>query len=383
MAEDVVQETLIKALNVWKIKGIPDNPTAWLFRVARNHAIDVLRKNKQTQQLDLEQPLLHSEYTLNQSLNGLFNQESVTDNQLKMMYVCCNPVLSPESQISLVLKTLCGFSIKEIAQALLSKEEAVSKRIRRAKETFRKEKIAFQLPDNEQLKDRTAKVLNAIYLLFNQGYHSNSGNELIRKDLIQESISLAKLVADNPATSNTEAYALLALMCFHVAREQSRVNEQGDIILLENQNRALWDSELIQIATNYLNKASEGESISSYHLEAAIAFEHCAAPTYAKTNWPHILHYYNLLLKANPSPILELNRAVVINELSGPDSALAALNKIKGLDDHYLFHSFLGNIFRDLNEPLKAKKAYLKAMALTPSESEKKMLSKRLENLSF
>lgn len=386
LAEDVVQDTLIQALNTWKIKGIPDKPEAWLFRVAKNKAIDQIRKNKHTENFDFtenERQLLNSEYTINNSLENYWKEDLIDDQQLKMMYICCSPEISPESQIALILKTLCGFSTPEIAKAFLSSEDTISKRLYRAKNFFREHKTKFELPEKEKLQERTSKVLNAIYLLFNEGYNSSSNKNLIRKDLIHNALMLGKLITDSPITANQEGLALVALMCFHAAREESRLSPDGNIILLEHQNRTLWNQELINLAVQYLNKASAGENISSYHLEAAIAFEHCKAQSMAETNWKHILMLYNLLYQANKSPIVALNRVVAFSQIYGPKEALKELAKIKELGNYYLYHSFKGQLFKETGESQKALNAYKKALKLTNSDAEQNIINAKIAEVKI
>jgi RNA polymerase sigma factor (sigma-70 family) len=239
-AEDVVQQTFVDALKVWAIKGVPDNPSAWLFRVAKNKAIDVVRKNKHSVQYDFndsERVLLKSEYTLATTMENLWKEELVTDDMLRMMFACCHPDIAIESQITLILKTLCGFSITEISKAFLTSEETVSKRLYRTKEFFRHQKTKLEIPHESDLKNRTASVLNSIYLLFNEGYNSTNAEQVIRQDLIDEAMLLCNLLSENKHTQIPETYALMALMCFHSARSESRLTPEGEIILLAQQDR--------------------------------------------------------------------------------------------------------------------------------------------------
>ncbi|AWW00699.1 RNA polymerase subunit sigma-24 [Arcticibacterium luteifluviistationis] len=383
LAEDVVQDTLIQALNTWKIKGVPDKPEAWLFRVAKNKAIDQIRKNKHSQSFDFtdnERQLLNSEYTINSSLENYWKEELIEDQQLKMMYICCSPEISPESQIALILKTLCGFSTPEIAKAFLTSEDTISKRLYRAKNFFREHKTKFELPEKEKLQERTSKVLNAIYLLFNEGYNSSSSKNLIRTDLIHNALMLGKLITDNKITVNYEGRALVALMCFHTAREDSRLSPEGNIILLEQQNRALWNKELINLGVQYLNRASAGESISSYHIEAAIAFQHCKALSFEETNWQDILKLYDLLYQSNKSPIVAFNRLVPFHQIHGAESTLKELDKIKELDSYYLYHSFRAQLLKKMGDTKKAIGAYQIALKLTDSEAEQNMIIQSIVN---
>ncbi len=386
-AEDVVQQTFIDAIHVWRLKGIPDNPSAWLFRVARNKAIDVVRKNKHSQLYDFndtERALLKSEYTLATTMNNLWKEEAVQDDQLRMMFVCCHPDIAAENQITLVLKTLCGFSTAEIAKAFLISEDTVSKRLYRTKEFFRQHKIKLEIPSADELKSRTDVVLRSIYLLFNEGYNSTHSDEVIRNDLIEEAILLCKLLTENENTQLPEVFALMALMYFHSSRSGARLTAEGEIILLAQQDRSKWNIGLIAEGNLYMNKAAFGDTISSYHIEAAIAFEHCIAEKYETTNWSRILELYDWLCKIQPSEITEINRAVIILKLYGTTAALAALNNLDNrtkAENYYLYHSLLGEIYANQNDATKAKQCFETAIDMTRSEREKRLLNEKITKL--
>ena len=383
-SEDVVQQTFIDAMQVWPLKGVPDNPPAWLYRVAKNKAIDIIRRNKHSVHYDFtdnERALLTSEYTLAPTMEQLWKEDVINDDMLRMMYACCHPDISNESQITLILKTICGFSTMEIAKTFLTSEDTVSKRLFRTKEFFRQHKIKLELPDENQLQGRTHAVLNSIYLLFNEGYNSTHSAELIRKDLIQDAMSLCKLLTENNHTRLPETFALMALMCFHAARLEGRLTPGGEIILLAVQDRSLWDKELIREGNEYMNKAAFGESVSAYHIEAAIAFEHCIAPTFDSTNWKKILEYYDWLRVISPSPITELNRAAVLLKLDGPQAAKEAVEgsgENVSLGKYYLYQSLLGEIYSRLNTPDEARVHFTRALELTHSEREKQLLREKI-----
>jgi RNA polymerase sigma-70 factor (ECF subfamily) len=383
-AEDVVQQTFIDAINVWKLKGIPDNPSAWLFRVAKNKAIDIIRRNKHTLRFDFtdsEKILLNSGYTFIATMDNLWNEDLVKDDMLRMMFVCCHPGISQENQITLILKTLCGFSTAEIAKTFLTSEDTISKRLYRTKEYFREDNIPFSIPSVNDLKSRTGTVLNAIYLLFNEGYNSTNSEYLIRDDLIEEAIILCKLLTENNNTQLPEAFALMALMCFHAARSECRLTPEGEIVLLQFQDRSKWNAGLISLGNEYMNKAAFGDEISSYHLEAAIAFEHCAAGDFNKTNWVRILELYEWLCKISSSPISELNKTVAVLHVHGAEAALAAIRDITGkqkLESFYLYHSLLGDIYFRLNNSELAKISFETAIKLTHSKTEKKILKDKV-----
>jgi RNA polymerase sigma-70 factor (ECF subfamily) len=386
LSEDTVQETFIAAIRVWSLKGIPDNPSAWLFRAAKNKAIDILRKNKFSTQIDFSDPertLLQSEYTLATVIEKLWQEEEIADDVLRMMYACCHPDIAEESQVSLMLKTLCGFSTTEIARAFVTSEDTVSKRLYRTREFFRARKIKPAFPQPAQLKTTTNAVLKTIYLLFNEGYNSTHTEELIRKDLITQAMYLCGLLCSSPHTQLPGVFAAMALMCFHAARINSRIDANGEIILLSHQDRSKWDAALIAQGNNYMNKAAFGNDISSYHIEAAIAYEHCIAPAFEQTNWQHILSYYDMLAAINPSSVVLLNRLTVIFKVYGAEKTLAQIESSscrKEWEKNYLYHSLMGDIYAVSNKTT-AKEFYATAAKLTKSEAEKKLLYKKTAQL--
>ncbi len=383
-AEDVVQDTILQALNVWKLKGVPENPSAWLFRVAKNKAIDIIRRNKHSVQYnftDGEKILLTSEYTLVTAMENFWRDELIKDDMLRMMFACCHPGISVENQITLILKTLCGFSTTEIAKAFITSEDTVSKRIYRAKEFFRNNDIKLVIPSPGDLKSRVDTVLNTIYLLFNEGYNSTSSKSLVRSDIMEEAMTLCKLLTENEYTCLPEVFALMALICFHTSRNESRLTTEGEMILLQSQDRTKWNRGLIQIGNDYMNKAAFGNVITAYHLEAAIAFEHCIAPSFEQTNWEMILRHYEWLCKISPSPITELNKVVAVMQVGGAKAALEQLETIKDrkkLESWYLYYSLLGEIHSKLDDVIKAKEYFHKAIEMTRSETEKKMLKGKI-----
>jgi RNA polymerase sigma-70 factor (ECF subfamily) len=301
-----------------------------------------------------------------------------------MMFACCHPDISEEYQVTLVLKTLCGFSTTEIAKAFLTTDDTVSKRLYRTKEFFRENNVRLEIPSSEEIKNRTRPVLNCIYLLFNEGYNSTHSEDLIRKDVMGEAMALCHLLSESRHTQLPEVFALLALMCFHASRSSSRLTTTGDIILLPDQDRSLWDTELINKGNEYMNKAAFGESMSTYHLEAAIAFEHCTAKKFEETNWIRILGYYDWLCKISPSPITELNRIVAVMQVQGAEAALHELNSMndrKRLETYYLYHSLEGEIYSKMNQASQAIVCFESAIALTHSETEKRILHSKIEKL--
>jgi RNA polymerase sigma-70 factor (ECF subfamily) len=351
LSEDVVQETFISAVQSWGLKGLPDNPSAWLMQVARNKAIDALRKNKHSTQIDFSDPdrkLLQSEYTLAIQMEKLWLEDEIKDDLMRMMFACCHPGLNPENQITLILKTLCGFSTAEIAKAFLTSEDTISKRLYRSKEFFREQKIKPGFPALQQLNSRTEAVLKTIYLIFNEGYNSSHSDELIRKDLLAQAMYLCKLLCNNPHTQSPQVYAAMALMCLHAARINSRISPEGEIILLAQQDRTQWNRRLIEEGNDWMNKAAYGDGISSYHIEAAIAFEHCIALTFEDTNWQQILAWYDMLVQLHPTAFVALNRMTVVFKISGAAETLQQLQLspfLKEWEKHYIYYSLLGEIY--------------------------------------
>ena len=260
LAEDVVQDTLLKAFNTWKINGLPQNPSAWLFTVARNKAIDVLRQQKRQNEVSKNlTPLLQSEYSLVPTVQELVNTNTIDDDQLRMMFVCCHPALSTEAQVSLILKTLCGFSVTEIAKAFVTGYDTIEKRLTRARQSFRDNNVQFELPPAAELENRLDNVLLAIYLLFNEGYNSTQHEDLIRKDLMHEAMQLCELICRSRAVDHFKAHALMALICFTASRNEARQDAAGNILLLKEQDRKRWNKALIEKGIFHLEASSEAE----------------------------------------------------------------------------------------------------------------------------
>jgi RNA polymerase sigma-70 factor (ECF subfamily) len=379
MAEDVVQDTLLQAYHTWPVKGIPDNPPAWLFRVAKNKAIDRLRHHRYLLSTDHDE--LPEADSLSNQDDTPVKQELLQDDMLRMMFACCHPKIPAENQITLILKTLCGFSTLEIAKAFLIPEDTVSKRLYRTKEFFRQEKIKFTIPSVKEIRNRTGIILNAIYLLFNEGYNSTQSEYLIRQDLMHEAMLLCQMLTEDKNTQQPEAYALMALMCFQASRSDSRLSPEGEIILLAHQDRKRWNYQLIAQGNYYMEQGAYGDVVSAYHLEAAIAFEHCTASSFETTNWPQILTYYNWLCTIAPSPFTELNRVVAIMQVDGPVAALKALHPLrndKKTARFYLYHAICGEVYLRIGDTLAARDSLEKAISYTHSAAEKHILQQKL-----
>jgi RNA polymerase sigma-70 factor (ECF subfamily) len=380
LAEDVVQEALLKALQQWPYCGIPERPSAWIMQVAKHQALDVLRRE---QNLKSKEGEIVRE-ALDQDVDDmdLFLEDEIEDDQLRMMFACCHPSLTPESQIALTLKTLCGFGTAEIARAFLSNEQTIHKRLVRAKQKLREERTEFEIPSGDELTNRLDTVVQALYLLFNEGYNASQGEELIRKDLCEEAIRLTRLLAQHSAGNTPKSHALLSLMLLHSARFPARVGDRGNLLLLKDQNRSLWDKNMIADGLQELGLSADGEKITELHLESGIAACHCLAENYDATDWSRILMLYDMLVAINDSPVVSLNRAIAISKVHGPQAGIQAVEEIKDrrhLDKYYLLYAVLGEFHMALGSFEEAAKSYRRALELTQVRSEQLFLTSKLE----
>ncbi len=382
LVEDVVQGAFMQALRSWATRGVPDDPAGWLFRVAKNSALDNLRRQRHWSTKiaphladgDLEETNSESEvWTKLDALNDL------DDDRLRMLCLCCHPSLSEESQVAFALKMACGFSVSEIARALLSNAEAIQRRLTRAKDSLRKASPANLIDGvgSEQL----TSVLRVVYLIFNEGYNSSGAERLIRQDLCEEAIRLGGLILAHPTGQIPATHALMALMAFQAARFGARLQSTEEVVLLPDQNRSLWDRAMINQGVRWLASSADGDELSAYHLEAGIAAEHCLAATFAATNWTRILHLYDLLVRVQPSPVHALNRAIAISYLHGPQAGLNALSSISwdGIPKgYYLFDAALGELHRRVGHFDVAKVHLERALERTTSPFEQRLLRTRL-----
>lgn len=382
LAEDIVQETLLKAMQEWPFRGVPDQPAAWLHRVARNLAIDRLRREARGLELLKENAaLLRSEWTLSNTVHEAMSTPTIADDQLRMMFACCHPAIPREQQVALALKTLCGFSVPEIARAFVTNEETINKRLYRAREAFRA-LGSIAIPSGVELARRLEHVLGTIYLLFNEGYNSTSHDDLIREDLIEEALRLCDLLTRNTATDTPEVHALLALMLYHSARTEARLDAHLAIVLLKDQDRSKWDRELIALADRHIDLAVTGQAMTAYQTEAAIAAVHAHATTFGETDWAAIISLYDELLRLNPSPVVRFNRAIAVAQAEGPAAGTIALDEVKGLEGSHLYHAARGDLLRDLSRREEAREAYALAATLTRSPAETELLRKKRDALA-
>lgn len=379
--EDVVQDSLVEAMQHWTYRGIPENPSGWLFRVAKNKAINILKQGQvKTRNASWLAAQHLAEKGTEPFVDSFFSEKEVQDDQLRMIFTCCHPAISPDSQIALALKTLCGFSIPEIASAFLTQQENINKRLVRARKTLREQAIAFIVPTGPDLGPRLKAVLETIYLLFNEGYQASSGQQLIKYELVEEAIRLVQLLIDHPAiTSKQTAYALLALMQLNAARFKARQNEQGDIITLEHQDRSEWDKGLIDSGLINLQKSEPHQYLSKYHILAIISSYHCTAPSFEHTNWKGILLAYDRFIAINNSPIVQLNRSIALAKVEGPQKAVEVLTQIDALKNYHLYYSILAEFQIELHQFTAAMHSLQKAAALATLDKEKRLIQDRLE----
>jgi RNA polymerase sigma factor (sigma-70 family) len=377
--EDAVQAALMAALTAWVAKGIPDNSAAWLYRVAHNHLLCVLRKD-QGHRNTLESAANHGADQGDEPVSPAFASE-VRDELLRMLFVCCDERIPQESRLVLALKTLCGFSVGEIAFRLFTTEANVYKRLARARERLREFASDTQTPPLDSLRSRLPSVHAVIYLLFNEGYLSTHGEHAIRAELCEEAIRLGTLLATHPVGAEPPTFALLALMHLHAARLASRQDATGGLLLLEEQDRSLWDAEHMQQGAAWLSRAGHGDVFTRFHAEAGIAAEHCFAPSFGETRWEDIAELYAMLECIDPSPIRTLNRAVAVAEAEGPQAGLAVLDGIvppAWLDGHYLWDAVLADLQHRAGNAAIAETHREQALAAAPSTAVRQLLQRRL-----
>jgi RNA polymerase sigma factor (sigma-70 family) len=379
LVEDMVQATLMDALEAWRIRGVPDNPSGWVHRIAKNKILDALRRNQISQRVLGEWAADRPAYE--EGLDDLFFDSEIEDSQLRMMFACCHPHLARENQLALTLKALCGFSNAEIARALLIGEETVKKRLQRATRDLIEHHIVLEPPEAGQLAQRIDPVHQVLYLLFNEGYSSTDGERAIRADLCEEAARLCHLLCAHPRFRTPAADALMALMLFHAARLESRLDQRGSVLLLEEQDRRQWDHLLIRRAQEFLARSAEGTAVSTFHLEAAIAAHHCMAKSYAETDWPAILGLYDALLAFRRSPVYLLNRAVVVAQIDGPQAGIDALDEADQdltLRHYHLFDATLGELYRRAGNLARARRHLEAARRQTNSPFDRELIDRRL-----
>jgi len=378
IAEDITQETFYKAVKFWQHNGIPPNPKAWLYVTAKNECLNRLKRIKQ--QRNYENESRHSASDNLKLEDLVFSDQVISDEQLRMMFVCCHHSISKDAQLSLILKILCGFSIAEIASAFFTSSETVNKRLVRARRKLRENEISIKLSTN--IENEIPTIIQAIYLLFNEGYSPSEKNKLIRKELCFEAIRLAEILKNNSKITNKDSCnALLSLMYLNASRFDARSNESNEAIEMKNQDRSQWNKELINRGIFYLNKGIESKNISIYHILAAISANHCMAPDFDKTNWNEILSLYDSLLTIVDSPLIRLNRSVALSKVKGNRIAIDDLKYLKSttdIDKHHLFHSTIAEFHLEEHELAEAAKHLQKAISLAKNKRDINFLKKKL-----
>jgi RNA polymerase sigma factor (sigma-70 family) len=377
IAEDIASDTFLLAVETWPFKGIPQNPTAWLYAVAKNKAKNHLSRHSIFAQKVVRQ--ISPTAMEIQEIDIDLSDKNITDSQLQMIFAICHPAISPEAQVGLSLRVLCGFGIDEIACAFLTTKETINKRLFRAKEKLRQEKVPIEFPGEAAVNERLETVLATLYLLFNEGYYSESKDAVLRNDLCLEAMRLTYLLLENEQTNQPAVNALLALMCFHASRFEARKNKNGEIILYHDQDETLWEEQLITKGGCFLNQAAKGNQISKYHLEASIAYWH-TIKTDTIEKWENILQLHNQLLLMAYSPIAALNRTFALSKARTKAEAITEAEKLNLTDNHFYF-SLLGELYKDLDDS-KAKMAFKKALLLAKTTADKKMIQNQLDKLS-
>jgi RNA polymerase sigma factor (sigma-70 family) len=382
LAEDVVQDAFCRALEVWSFRGVPPNPSAWLMATAKNRALDILRRRRTALTAEPEVArLLDSEWTLKPTIDELFEPNSIQDDQLRMMFSCCHSQLREESQVALILHILCGFSVGEIAEAFVSPHSTIEKRIVRSKKVLATSKKLFDVTSSQETSRRLPAVQRALYLLFNEGYHSASAQATVRAELCREAMRLTSMLLDHPLGAIPATYALAALMSLDAARLPGRVDASGNLQNLFEQDRSQWDQQLLGEGMRFLELSATGSELSQYHVEAAIASVHARAHNAGHTDWKAIVSLYDTLLTLRPSPIVGLNRAIAIAQLEGPERGLEEMGRIedRGRLVAYPFHyATLGELELRMGRNDVARERFRAAAALARSPMEGEFFTQRL-----
>jgi RNA polymerase sigma factor (sigma-70 family) len=383
LAEDIVQDAFCRALEVWKFRGVPENPSAWLMVVAKNRAPDLLRRERSAVTYEPELArFLQSEWTLASTLNELFAEDAIRDDQLRMMFSCCHPRLAGDTQVVLILNILCGFSIDEIAAAYLSSHAAIEKRITRAKKLLASSKTLFDITDSADYFSHLPAVHRALYLLFNEGYHGASSEAAVRAKLCHEAMRLAALLLQRPLSATPVTHALSALMCLDAARLPARLSGSGELLSLFEQDRSLWDRQLIADGLKLLELSAAGPELSEYHIEAAIASVHVMACHVEETDWGQIVSLYDQLMVMRPSPVVALNRSVAIAQHQAPGRGLEEIRGIANADrlaDYPFYHAALGEFELQSGRNEIAREHFANALGLARNPMERKFFKQRID----
>lgn len=383
--EDAVQDAYVAALRRWPYHGVPDAPAAWLVQVAKNRLLDRLRRRARWEASGdaAEEAVALAEAP--PAPPPAFDRE-LTDDQLGMIFACCHPAVPPDAQVALTLKAVCGFSTVEVARAYLSGREAAAKLLVRAKARLREAGVRLEIPPPAELAARLDAVLAVVYLMFNEGYSAHEGEELVRADMCAEAVRLAELLAAHPATATPRANALAALLLFQAARLGARRDAAGEMLLLAEQDRSLWDRAMILRGLERMRRSADGSEVSDYHLEAEIASCHALAPSFDETDWPRVLSCYDALERLKPSPVVALNRVVALARVRGAAAGLEALARLAGhraMLGYYPLHATRGELLREAGDPAGAAGAYRRALELTSSAPVRRFLLRRLSDVGL
>jgi RNA polymerase sigma factor (sigma-70 family) len=374
IAEDIAGDTFLLAVETWTYKGLPVNPTAWLYSVAKNKAKNYFHRSNVFSEKIASEIKKSSLQTEELEIN--LSEENITDSQLQMLFAICHPAIPIEAQIGLSLRILCGFGIDEIANAFLTNKETINKRLFRAKEKLRSEKVKIEFPNKAEINNRLETVLTTLYLLFSEGYYSESDDSILREDLCHEAMRLTTMLIENEQTNLPKVNALLSLMCFHSSRFAARKNENGELVLYNDQDESLWNQELIIKGIYFLHEGSKGNEISKYHIEASIAYWH-TIKTDTREKWENILQLYNKLLQIEYSPIAALNRTYALSKANSKHEAITEAEKLNLTDNHFYF-TLLGELYIGIDNK-KAKENFQKAFLLAKTQTDKKIIQKKIE----
>jgi RNA polymerase sigma-70 factor (ECF subfamily) len=386
LAEDVVQDAFCRALEVWKVRGVPDNPAAWLMATAKNRALDVLRRQRTARTFapDLEW-MLQNESTLSPTVEELFSPKAIKDDQLRMMFSCCQPRLGEEVQVALILNILCGFNVSEIASAFVSSHAAIEKRITRGKKVLAAAKRLFDVAAAEDFAARLPTVQRALYLLFNEGYHGASAEGAVRTELCREAMRLAAILLAHPYGATPATYALAALMCLHAARLPTRVDASGQLSSLFDQDRSRWDKQLIAEGLRLMELSATGPELSEYHVESAIASLHTSAARAEDIDWGAIILLYDTLMSLCPSPVIALNRAIAIAQKEGPERGIDEIDRIadrKRLSAYPFYRAALAELELLRNNRASAREHFRAALAIARNPMEREFFERRIRACS-
>ena len=376
IAEDIVSETFLLATETWAAKGMPPNPAAWLYTVAKKKTLYHFRRNKIFEEKVMPAIITQDEQ-YQEATGGDFSAQNIKDSQLQMLFAICDPAIASEAQIGLALRILCGFGIDEIAEAFLSNKETINKRLFRAKEKLRAEKVTMELPSQQEIPGRLNNVLHIIYLLFSEGYYSKTQNEILRQELCLEALRLGIMLTEYEKTNSPRTNALLALMCFHASRFNARQTADDNFVPYEQQSQELWDTRLISQGLHFLNLSAQGNEITSYHLEARIAYWHCLKED-TPEKWEDILQLYNQLLLVNYSPSVALNRTFALYKANGWQVALPEAEKLK-LENNHFYFILLGELYKNTDKS-KARSSFQKAFDLAKTQTEKQRIREKMED---